>query len=111
MDSADAMETFRSVAYGVGNQSAIEGRQLATVCDSKSQKIAVCDLSYGQDTRDVEPLGVQQADVVWPEGVARECSQFLDHLGHDGWQTGGVWVTRVTDDAQYTILGEGAGGP
>jgi len=64
------VERLRPKENGVGDQAAVESRQLAAVGDGQGEQIAVGDLAGVEQAGEVDFLAVEEADVVRPEMVA-----------------------------------------
>ena len=73
--SVNRMQAPGAMMHRVGDDTAIERGQLATVCNCKREKIAVRDLTAGEQARRVELSRIQQADVARPEDVAGQRNQ------------------------------------
>ncbi len=63
------MQSFQPVVHCVRNQSSIEGCQLTTMRDGKSEEITVSNLSRCQKSRDIDMPWIEQTDIIRPKDM------------------------------------------
>ena len=107
----DQVQDGCTVADRIDDQLSIEGCELTLVFPCQPHKIAVRDLTVGEQAFVIEAFVVHEADVVGPELVPRQSAKSSEDGRGRGGRAGGVRITRVSDYTYQSILGNGAGRP
>jgi len=88
----------------VRDQTAVKGGKFAAVGDCEGEQVAVGDLARSQQAVWVDSSLIKQADVVWPELVARIIDETGQQRGYDGRAAGRIGVTRIPDNANQSVF-------
>src|SRR5277367_3441212 len=105
------MEQMTPINHRIRDQTLIKGGQLTSMRASKREEIAVCDLSGLQEAGRVQVPLIKQGNIVWPKCMTWQLPQRRQQSSNCGGSAGGVWISRMTDNAQHSVFCKRTGRP
>ena len=102
--------TRRSAVHRFARDRPVQRDERSIVPDGQREQVAVGDLARAMQTRAVDQLVVEHADVVWPEFMEVSCERCREALA-DELQRRCARIARLRHDPNAAILSNRAGCP